>query len=134
MEIVRPCFLVIDREYSGSISTRKLVIETAKFNVLTAYSAAEGIMTLERFPAMDGIVVNADTEDMECNELIASLRQIVPTVQIVVVGRSWSSNCGGADYAVETFEPDKLLAALRKMRPREAEAIEKHDEQLHDQQ
>lgn len=27
--MVRPCFLVIDREYSGSISTRKLVIETA---------------------------------------------------------------------------------------------------------
>jgi hypothetical protein len=32
----RPCFLVVDREYPGSISTRKLVIETGKFNVITA--------------------------------------------------------------------------------------------------
>lgn len=36
--MIRPCFLVIDREFPGSISTRKLVLETAKFNVLTAYS------------------------------------------------------------------------------------------------
>jgi hypothetical protein len=39
--MIRPCFLVVDQEHSGSISTRKLVIETAKFNVLTAYSGAE---------------------------------------------------------------------------------------------
>jgi hypothetical protein len=32
----RPCFLVVDQEYPGSISTRKLVIETGKFNVITA--------------------------------------------------------------------------------------------------
>lgn len=38
-----PYFLVIDREVGGSISTRKLVIETAKLNVITAYSAAESM-------------------------------------------------------------------------------------------
>jgi hypothetical protein len=27
---MRPCFLVLDQEYPGSISTRKLVIETRK--------------------------------------------------------------------------------------------------------
>ena len=48
--MVRPCFLVIDREYASSISTRKLVIETAKLNVITAYSGAEAIETLKRFP------------------------------------------------------------------------------------
>jgi CheY-like chemotaxis protein len=57
--VVRPCFLVVDREFPGSISTRKLVIETAKFNVLTAYSGEEAIETLKRFPAIDGIVLDA---------------------------------------------------------------------------
>ena len=28
--MLRPCFLVLDREFPGSLSTRKLVIETAK--------------------------------------------------------------------------------------------------------
>jgi hypothetical protein len=35
----RPCFLVVYNDFSHSISTRKLVIESAKFNVITAYSA-----------------------------------------------------------------------------------------------
>ena len=41
--MIRPCFLVVDREFPGSVSTRKLVIETAKFNVLTAYSGREAL-------------------------------------------------------------------------------------------
>ncbi len=49
--MVRPCFLVIDREFPGSISTRKLVIETAKFNVVTAYTAqTEAVRGLKRTP------------------------------------------------------------------------------------
>ena len=39
----------MDAEFPGSISSRKLVIETAKFNVITAYSGTEAIETLERF-------------------------------------------------------------------------------------
>lgn len=62
--MTRPCFLVVDREHSGSISTRKLVIETAKFNVITAYSSDEAIDTLRRFPAVSGIVLDAGMKDM----------------------------------------------------------------------
>jgi len=54
--VVRPCFLVIDREFPGSISTRKLVLETAKFNVITSYSAQEAVETLKKFPALQGVV------------------------------------------------------------------------------
>lgn len=49
--MTRPCFLVIECEYPGNISARKLVIETAKMNVISCYSCAEGIATLRRFPA-----------------------------------------------------------------------------------
>ena len=57
--MIRPCFLVVDQEHSGSISTRKLVIETAKFNVITAYTGAEAIQTLNKFPAIDAVVLDA---------------------------------------------------------------------------
>lgn len=130
MEIVRPCFLVIDREYSGSISTRKLVIETAKFNVLTAYSAAEGLKMLRRFPVVDGIVLNAEMHDMGCDKLIERLRQIRPTTPVVVVGRSPNSECNAADYKVETFEPGELLAVLQRLCPQQTQAVEKRNEEL----
>jgi hypothetical protein len=69
----RPCFLVIDREFPGSISTRKLVIETAKFNVLTAYSGKEAIEMITRFPAVSGVVLDGGLEDVPCDE-VASKR------------------------------------------------------------
>ena len=50
--MTRPCFLVVDREFAGSISSRKLLIETAKFNVITAYSGSEAIELFDRFPGM----------------------------------------------------------------------------------
>ena len=46
--MIRPCYLVVDREFSANISTRKLIIETAKFNVITAYS---GVEALDQSPA-----------------------------------------------------------------------------------
>ena len=48
--MIRPCFLVIDKQYPGSISARKLVIETAMLNVITAYSAEEAVATLPASP------------------------------------------------------------------------------------
>ena len=69
LTVVRPCFLVIDREFPGSISTRKLVIETAKFNVLTAYSAQEAIETLKTFSAVQGVVLDSEVAGMPCERL-----------------------------------------------------------------
>ena len=67
--MLRPCFLVVDREHSGSISTRKLIIETAKFNVITAYSGEEALETISAFPAISGMVMDAGIEDIPCEEV-----------------------------------------------------------------
>ena len=72
--MVRPCFLVIDREFPGSISTRKLVIETAKFNVITAYSAQEAVDTLKMFGALHGVVMDTDVTGMHCEALVQALK------------------------------------------------------------
>jgi hypothetical protein len=42
-------FHVIDHEFPDSISTRKLVLETAKYNVITAYSGREAVETFRLF-------------------------------------------------------------------------------------
>ena len=124
--MTRPCFLVIDREYAGSISTRKLVIETAKLNVITAYSGAEAIATLERFLEVDGIVLDAGITDLPCEEVIARLKTI-RELPVVVVGTPRVSHSAGADYFVETFEPVKLLSLLQQIVPA-AERVRKREE------
>lgn len=129
-QMVRPCFLVIDREFPGSISTRKLVLETAKFNVITAYSGKEAVEIFRRFPAVDGIVMDGELEDIPSEDLAVLLKQIMPTVPVIVISAPGGPACPSADRRVESFQPQKLLETLRDLKPRESEEIEKRDEDL----
>jgi response regulator RpfG family c-di-GMP phosphodiesterase len=130
--MIRPCFLVIDQEHSGSISTRKLVIETAKLNVITAYSGVEAIQTLRKFPAMDGVVLDAGITDLPCAEVIKQLKEIQPGVPIVTVGTLGHDFCAGADHYLETFDPAKLLKLLQRLEPEKTALILQMDEKLID--
>ena len=132
--MIRPCYLVIDRETSSGISTRKLIIETAKFNVITAYSSKEAIETLRKYPALDGVVLDAGMEDMPAEELMASLKQLQPKITVILVCTPRSAPCQGADHTLESFDPRRLLALLEKLQPEASAAIEKRNEELEDAQ
>ncbi len=130
MPIMRPCFLVVDREFPGSISTRKLVIETAKFNVITAYSGLEALEVLRRFPAIDGVVMDGELDDMPAELLTRELKKLEPKLPVLVICSPGHADCPSADVYVESFAPVKLLEALRKLKPRESAEIEKRDEEI----
>ncbi|WP_446742927.1 response regulator [Silvibacterium acidisoli] len=130
--MIRPCFLVVDREFSGTISSRKLVIETAKFNVITAYSGAEALETLAKFPAVDGVVINSGLRDIPCTEVIARMKVQQPGLRVVVVESAGDGPCHGGDYAVDSFKPEDLLLVLRKMEPEKDEIIQEHEKELGD--
>jgi CheY-like chemotaxis protein len=132
--MTRPCFLVIDREFAGSISTRKLVIETAKYNVVTAYSALEAVETLERFPKMDGAVIDSGVNDILCNDLVIRLRAIRPDLPIIALAAPGVEDCTNADHLLESFAPDKLLVLLKKIVPDQCKEIEKHEIALHEEE
>jgi response regulator RpfG family c-di-GMP phosphodiesterase len=132
--MLRPCYLVIDRETSSGISTRKLIIETAKFNVITAYSSKEAIETLRRYPGLDGVVLDAGMEDMPTQALIAALKQIEPQITVIQVCNPRHNPCPDADYTIESFDPRRLLALLEKLQPEAIAAIEKRNEDLEDAQ
>ena len=132
--MLRPCYLVIDRETSSGISTRKLIIETAKFNVITAYRSKEAIETLKKYPSLDGVVLDAGMEDMPAEELMASLKQLQPKITVILVCTPRSAPCQGADHTLESFDPRRLLALLEKLQPEASAAIEKRNEELEDAQ
>ena len=128
--MIRPCFLVIDREYSGSISTRKLVIETAKFNVITAYSALEAFATLQAYPRLSGVVLDAGIRDMDCCDLIAKIKNVDSKLPVIVISAPGTHDCPQADHLLESFEPAKLLILLQSLAPEATADIEKLNEQL----
>jgi DNA-binding response OmpR family regulator len=128
--MTRPCFLVVDREFPGSISTRKLVIETAKFNVITAYSGSEALEMMRRFPAIDGVVMDGELDDIPAEYLTQELKKVEPKIPVIVICSPGFTNCPSADVLIESFQPAKLLEELRKLKPRESDEIEKHDEDI----
>ena len=128
--MIRPCFLVVDKEHPASISTRKLVIETAKMNVITAYSSWEAIETLKAFPSVNGIVLDGLMKDMPCGELIRQLHALNSELPIVVVG---GSHCGDAVQHVDHYDPQTLLGVLRQILPQETKLIEEREAELVEQ-
>jgi DNA-binding NtrC family response regulator len=128
--MVRPCYLVVDPEHAGSISTRKLLIESAKFNVITAYNAKEAVETVDKFPAVDGIVADSNLRDIKLPEFIRSLKQRHPAMPIIVVGAPGGPPTEGADFTVEPFEPRKLLELLQTLQPEKSAAITQHEQKL----
>ena len=123
--MTRPCFLVVDREHVGSISTRKLVIETAKLNVITAYSGAEAIESLQRFPNIDGVVLDAGIKDHPCAALVRQLKQIKEGLLVIVIGTPHTSDCDGADQLLESFDPSRLLLLLQRLVPEAGRVVER---------
>jgi CheY-like chemotaxis protein len=117
--MIRPCFLVIDKRAPGNISTRKLVIETALLNVVTAYSPEEALQALARFPNLDGVVMDTELVGMSCRELIDRLRAIRREIPIVTVSPSGYEQCGGEQFHCSSHRPQDLLEQLEKICPRE---------------
>jgi hypothetical protein len=128
--MIRPCYLVLDREYPGSISTRKLVIETAKLNVITAYSPGEAVETLGVFPRVSGVVINGEVAGITCAELVNKLRAVVPGIPMIVTSPNGQHNCGGDVHYVNSLDPKSLLDCLQRLNPSAVKEIVKQDPQI----
>jgi response regulator RpfG family c-di-GMP phosphodiesterase len=129
----RPCFLVIDKEFPGSISTRKLVLETAKYNVLTAYSSREALELLERFPRVDGVVLNASGHEEQCMDLIGKFRSINAGLRVILTSGKDVVDCGDVDLHLDNYDPRQLLSALARMFPVESASLLRRDDELEDE-
>ena len=127
---MRPCFLVVDNEYPGSISTRKLVLESAKLNVITAYSPDEAINMLSRFPNVDGVVLDTQIQGHSCSDMIKRIRSKYADIPIVTVAPGGQDPCGGEQYHVSNFDPRHLLDTLHKIRGNEMNETVKHENDL----
>ncbi|HVU48027.1 MAG TPA: response regulator [Terracidiphilus sp.] len=127
MMMNRPCFLVIDNQYPGTISTRKLVIETAQLNVLTAYSVQEALALFARFPDINGIVFDTEIAGTPCPKFIEKLRAIRNDIPIVTVSPTGEDKCDGEQYHVSSYDPQTLLDQLRHICGKEKQAIRENE-------
>lgn len=95
------------------LSTRKLVVETAKFNVITAHSAQELRDTMEIFPKAHAIVLHQGLPGANPQDMINEIRRCLPNKQVITL--SPQNNLGAGDHNLGSHDPEELIDLLRKL-------------------
>ena len=100
------------------VSARKLVVETAKHNVISAYGGKEGLQLFERFPRVDAAVIHSELPDMGCDEVAEKVRSRDSGIPIVVLSPNTHTRCSRVvDLTLPSHEPTALLEFLETLVP-----------------
>lgn len=112
--MARPTFIVAEPEPEQALSSRKLLLETFKFNVITAHSEEEMHELIEYFPRVDAIILHGDTPGSSGNNVIHRLKQkcSVPIISLSPGRHNVSSE---ADHVVNSHNPEELLHLLQRL-------------------
>lgn len=70
-----------------SLSTRKLLIESAGFNAISAITARQAVRFSETYP-VHAVIFDADVADMPLREFISMVRRRYATIPIYVVANA----------------------------------------------
>lgn len=100
--------LMMEEEQPEGLSARKLVVETAKHNVLTAYNLPDGFDLLHRFPNVDVIMVHARLLEQK-RDLLADVRRTCPGKPIILATPFANDNRAEAEYVVDSHKPHDLI-------------------------
>jgi DNA-binding response OmpR family regulator len=109
----RLAFLIVETEPAQGLSTRKLLLESAKHNVVTAYSADEGKRMFHRFPSVDAVVVDCELDGKE--KLVQSVKKENSSMRVVCLSPRDGEEASWADETVNSHDPAALLQMLETM-------------------
>ncbi len=110
----RPTLLVAEPEPDQALSTRKLVLETGKFNVLTAHSTLEALDVLRQFPNISAAVL-VDSKVIDCDRVAAGIRKASSKLPIIALSPHPGYSCPAADHHLSSYEPQELLDLIRSL-------------------
>ena len=109
----RPTFIIAEPEPDQAISARKLVLESAKFNVITAHSVAELRELLEVFPASDAVVIHECVPGGDVRAVLGEVKNKRPELTTIFLSPNPIADV--CDYQSNSHDPQELLELLRKL-------------------
>ena len=102
---------MMEEEQPEGLSARKLVVETAKHNVLTAYNFKDGLDLLHRFPNVDIVMVHARLLDKK-PDLLSEIRSVCREKPIVLASPYANDSRPEVNYVVDSHRPHELVKLL----------------------
>ena len=109
---MRLVVLMVEVEQPEGISSRKLILETARHNVISAYSGDGAIDLLRRFPNVDVAVIHTELEDSQFERLVGEIKKIRPDLPVVALSPFPQGNAEGVDHTLSSYDPQLLLHLL----------------------
>lgn len=109
----RPVFIIAEPEPEQALSVRKLVIETAKFNVITAHSAEELRESVELFPNASAVILHSGIGG-NMPSMIRHVRNTMPGTPVITLSPS-DNGSRLADHTVSSHDPQELVELLRRL-------------------
>ena len=112
--VVRPSFIVAEPEPEQALSSRKLLLETFKFNVITAHSVGETLEMVELFPKCDALIVHCGLPGFDGGEAIKTVRMASPKMPIIALTPT-ERELKWADHVVHSHHPQELLDLVQRL-------------------
>lgn len=127
---MRPIILVVDPPDPEMLSTRKLVLESAKFNVLTATCIEEAREILDACPVTAAIFHERALGPSSPERILAELKKKVHDTPVIVLSPN-PSGIAGASHVLSSHDPIELVRFLQTMFniPRDPIALVKGEQQ-----
>ncbi|HKW16331.1 MAG TPA: response regulator [Terriglobales bacterium] len=110
----RPTFLVAEAEPTQALSVRKLVLETAKFNVLTAHSTREALDIFHLFPNLSAAVLVGESA-IDCDEVASIIKKATDKIPVIYLHGSLGGRCSDADHDLSSHEPEAVVELARTL-------------------
>jgi len=105
---------VAEPEPTQALSVRKLVLETAKFNVLTAHSNREALDIFDLFPNISMAVLVGES-GLDCGALARRIRAATDKIPILFLTGRIAAKCECATHTLHSGEPEQVLELVRSL-------------------
>jgi chemotaxis response regulator CheB len=109
--VKRLLVLIVEVEQPEGLSSRKLIVESMKHNVVTAFSGAEAMELLTRVRP-DIVLLHSNLRSPTCEELLQMIRERHADMPLAVMSPS-NSRCSTEDYLVSSLEPAQLVGFFK---------------------
>lgn len=112
--MARPAFLVAEPEPEQALSARKLLLETFKFNVITAHSVAETVELLHLFPKVNALILHCGIPEFDAEQAMKAVKKTTPELPVIALTPT-DRDLPWADHVVHSHDPKELLDLVQKL-------------------
>lgn len=114
LSLTRPAFIVAEPEPEQALSARKILLETFKYNVITAHSVSETLDLMRLFPNVNALIIHCGIPGFDADDLIPAVKKSAPDLPIIALTPT-ERDLKWADYVVRSHNPQELLDLVQRL-------------------